>query len=118
MVPSPPSRSSSFCTQRPQQGGSRLIFGWAEVWSGRGQVGADPMALSAATVARQNGEATENGLRSMEEEVNWHARAEAAAAACPPAQLLAYQLWVALHCFSVFVDVEGGHQLNAPRDHR
>ncbi|KAJ1469845.1 Fms-interacting protein-domain-containing protein [Baffinella frigidus] len=81
------------------------------------QVGADPKALSAAAAARQAGEATDNALRAMEEEINVFAKDDAKKAGCPPAQLLVYQLWVLLHCASIYMDVEGGATV-AARPHR
>ena len=79
---------------------------------------ADPMALSAATGGRQAGEATDNNILHIEKEVNMHAVTDAASAGCPASSLLAYQLWVLGHCFSIYVDVESGAGANAPRDHR
>mmetsp|Transcript_12918 Transcript_12918/g.45372 ORF Transcript_12918/g.45372 Transcript_12918/m.45372 type:complete len:272 (+) Transcript_12918:1322-2137(+) len=78
----------------------------------------DPNALAVVDAARKNGEATDNALRSIEEELNTHAAAEAAAAGCPASRLLIYQLWTLKHCFAIYIDVVTGQPLHALREHR
>ena len=53
------------------------------------------------TVLHQAGEATDNALRGIEEEVNVFAKPDAAKAACPPAQLLvrAFILCTCMHAY-------------------
>ena len=34
------------------------------------------------------------------------------------AKLLLYQLWMAVHCFGMYVDAESGVSLSAAREHR
>jgi len=94
-----------------QRGSSKLN-------SGAGLSDADPIALAAAAAARQRGEETNTQLKSIEDELNYYASSQAAAHGCPGAKLLVYQLWVAVHCFAMYVDTESGQSVPTSREHR
>ena len=127
----------------------KLMQRGAQKQHGAKMPGADPAALAAASAARTKGEETDSQLRSIEAEVNHYAASQvrpactarceacqpailrltraclcaasvqARAHGCPEAQLLAYQLLVAVHCYGMYVDAESGTAaLPTSREHR